>query len=132
MLSAADSDEQGVLAEQLRRLYNIEDPAKSIFRGCTTKPPLSLKAVQSDPQYWDQWVDDLIQSKPDLTQHELYWLTYKEVLHRGAEMYMPIFEASNYRFCWISGQLDPCEAGETEAMIRGAEELSSLSPNVMI
>jgi len=132
MLSAADSSKRGILAEQLSRLYNTEDPAKSIFRGCTTNPPLSLKAVQSDPQCWDPWVDDLIQSNPDLTQHELYWLTYKEVVRRGAEMYMPIFEASSYRFGWISGQLDPREASETGAMIRGAEELSSLSPNVMV
>jgi transaldolase len=132
MVDAAEPSRKAVLEEQLRRLYNAEDPAKSVFRGCTTNPPLSLKAVQSDPELWNEWIDDLIQSNPDLDQTELSWLTYEEVVKRGAEMYMPIYEASSGRFGWISGQLDPRLFTETERMVREAEELSALSPNVMI
>jgi len=121
-----------VLEEQLKRLYVAEDPARSVFRGCTTNPPLSLKAVNSDPEFWDQWVDDRIRSDPDLDQKELFWLTYKEVVKRGAEMYLPIFEATNGRFGWISGQLDPRLFTEKEVMIQQAEELHALQPNVMI
>ena len=47
-------------------------------------------------------------------------------------MYMPIFEASKGRFGWISGQLDPRLLTETSQMVHDAEELSALSPNVMI
>jgi transaldolase len=121
-----------VLEEQLARLYNIEEPAKSIFRGCTTNPLLSWQVVKSDPVFWSEWVDDLIQDHPDLSVKELVWLTYKEVVQRGARMYMPIFEATKGRFGWISGQLDPRLFTETERMVRDAEELSALSPNVMI
>jgi len=132
MVDAAEPSQKAALEEQLRRLYNAEAPAKSIFRGCTTNPPLSLKAVQSDPELWNEWIDDLILSNPDLDQTELSWLTYEEVVKRGAEMYMPIYEASSGRFGWISGQLDPRLFTETERMVREAEELSALSPNVMI
>lgn len=107
MLDAANPDRRLILKEQFERLYNAEDPATSVFRGCTTNPPLSLKAVQSAPEFWDRWVDDLIRSHPEWDQRQVFWRTYKEVVKRGAEMYLPIFEASPARFGWISGQLDP-------------------------
>ena len=50
----------------------------------------------------------------------------------GAEMFLPIFEASGGRYGWISGQLDPRLFTETDQMVHDAEVLHSLSPNVMI
>jgi transaldolase len=132
MLDEVEPARRPILEEQLARLYNVEEPAKSVFRGCTTNPLLSWQVIKSDPAFWGEWVDDLIQSHPDLGVPELVWLTYKEVVQRGAKMYMPIFEATRGRFGWISGQLDPRLFTETERMVHDAEELSALSPNVMI
>ncbi len=132
MLDAASPERRPVLEEQLRRLFVVEDPARSVFRGCTTNPPLSLKAVQADPEFWSRWVDDFIRAHPDLDQKAVFWATYKEVVKRGAEMFLPMFEASNGRYGWISGQLDPRLFTEKEIMIQQAEELSALQPNVMI
>ena len=132
MLNAAEPSRKPILEEQLARLYNVDAPAKSIFRGCTTNPPLSWQAVQSDPNFWSGWVDDLIRDNPDLGLKELVWLMYKEVVKRGAEMYMPIFEASKGRFGWISGQLDPRLFTESGQMIHDAGELSALSPNTTV
>ena len=133
MLNAAEEPfRKSLLKEQLARLYNDETPSMSVFRGCTTNPPLSWQAIQSDPVFWGGWLDDLLRDNHDLSLKELVWLTYKEVVKRGAKLYMPIFEASRGRFGWISGQLDPRLFSETERMVRDAEELSALSPNVMI
>lgn len=132
MLDDAAPRQRPVLEEQLGRLYDAQNPAQSLFRGCTTNPPLSLKAVQSDPDHWNEWTDDLIQSHSDLDQRELAWLLYKEVVKRGAQMYLPIYEASEGRFGWISGQLDPRLFTEVEQMVQDTDELRSLSPNVMI
>ena len=132
MIDEVEPAHKPVREEQLARLYNVEEPAKSIFRGCTTNPLLSWQVIKSDPVFWAEWVDDLIQDHADLDVKELVWLTYKEVVQRGARMYMPIFEATNGRFGWLSGQLDPRLFTETERMIHDAEELSALSPNVMI
>ena len=132
MVDAAAPDRRPVLEEQLHRLYNTQDPAASLVRGCTTNPPLSLTAVKSDPQFWNAWIDDLIQSNPDLDGKELAWLTYKEVVRRGAQMMLPIWQASHGRYGWISGQIDPRLFVETDIMIAQAVELSSLCPNVMI
>jgi transaldolase len=132
MLNSAEPSRRMVLEEQLSILYNAEAPAKSIFRGCTTNPSLSWQAVKSDPEFWNQWLDETIRTNSGSSVKELVWLTYKEVVKRGAEMYMPIFEATHGRFGWISGQLDPRLFTETDQMVRDAEELSALSPNVMI
>lgn len=132
MIDSVAPERRPERAEQLKRLYNTQDPAASLVRGCTTNPPLSLAAVKSDPQFWNGWIDDLIRSNPDLDQKELTWLTYKEVVRRGAEMMLPIWKASDGRYGWISGQLDPRLFTETDIMIAQAEELKSLCPNVMI
>jgi transaldolase len=132
MLHNVDPPRRSLLEQQLSRLYNVDAPAKSVFRGCTTNPPLSWQAIQSDPEFWNNQVGEIIRSHPGLDVKELVWLTYKEVVKRGAEMYMPIFEATRGRFGWISGQLDPRLFTETRQMVRDAEELSALSPNVMI
>ena len=132
MLNSAEPPRRPLLEEQLSRLYNLDAPAKSVFRGCTTNPPLSWQAIHSDPSFWNDQVGEFIRSHPGLDVKELVWLTYKEVVKRGAEMYMPIFEATRGRFGWISGQLDPRLFTETRQMVHDAEELSALSPNVMI
>ena len=132
MVGAAAPARKAELKEQLNRLYNAEAPAQSILRGCTTNPPLSWAAVQSDPKYWADWVAKLSQSNPGLDNKKLAWLTYKEIVKRGAEMFMPIWEASNGRFGWISGQLDPRLFTEVDQMVHDADELHSISPNVMI
>jgi transaldolase len=132
MLSTAEPSRKPILEEQLARLYNTEAPAKSVFRGCTTNPPLSWQAIKSDPDFWGEWIDGLIRASPEIGLKELTWSAYKEVVKRGAEMYLPIFEASRGRFGWISGQLDPRLFTETDRMVQDAEELSALSPNVMI
>jgi transaldolase len=132
MVDSAEPSKKAVWQEQLNRLYNAENPAQSIFRGCTTNPPLSWTAVQSDPKFWGEWIAKLSQANPGLDNHKLAWLTYKEVVKRGAEMMMPIYEASHGRYGWISGQLDPRLFTEVDQMVTDADELRAISPNIMI
>ncbi len=132
MVDAAPLGKKAVLEEQLNRIYVVDDPSKSLVRGCTTNPPLSLTAVKSDPTYWNEWIDSMIAANPGLTQYEYFWITYKEVIRRGAEMMMPIWEASEGRYGYISGQLDPRLLTDSEAMIKTAQEIRAIAPNLMI
>jgi transaldolase len=132
MIDKAPANKKALLDEQLNRIYVLNDPAKSLVRGCTTNPPLSLGAVKNDPKFWDQWIDNLISSTPGLSKGEYSWLTYKEVLRRGAEMMLPIWEASEGKYGYVSGQLDPRLITETEKMIQDAKEISAIAPNMMI
>ena len=132
LLDSAPPAERQDLEEQLIRLFDLDDPASSLVRGCTTNPPLAYDAVKSDPDFWNEWIGDTIQDNPDLDAKEIAWLTYEETIRRGAQIMLPIWKASNGRFGYISGQLDPRLFTEIDVMVAAAEELHSLSPNVMI
>lgn len=132
MVEAAPAVRKVELREQLSRLYNPAEPAGSIIRGCTTNPPLSLTAVQSDPSFWNEWIDQMIRANPKSSRQEYSWLTYCEVLRRGAERMMPIWESSNGRYGYISGQLDPRLSTDVDRMIETAKDIRSLAPNVMV
>lgn len=132
MVESAPEEEKANLDEQLNRIYVLNDPAKSLVRGCTTNPPLSLTAVKNDPELWNEWIDETILSNPGLNQSDYFWLTYKEVIRRGAEMMMPIWEASNGRFGYISGQLDPRLLTDIDKMVETAQEIRAIAPNLMI
>ncbi|MCL6546112.1 MAG: hypothetical protein K6T61_12855 [Bryobacteraceae bacterium] len=132
MVAAAPEGHRAELEEQLRRLFVASDPPRSVFRGCTTNPPLSLAAVKNDPAYWNRRIDDLIASNPGITPKELFWATYKAVIRKGAQMMQPIWEASGGRYGYVSGQLDPRFFDQKEEMIRQAEEIASLAPNIMV
>ncbi len=132
MLASAPPEEREILEEQLRRIYVAEDPSRSLIRGCTTNPVLALSAIKSDLPLWDEWVDELIRSDPGRGEREYAWLAYKEVLRRGAEMMRPIWDASNGRYGYISGQLDARLLTDREKMVSMAHELRAVAPNVMV
>ena len=127
---ASDKEE---MRSWLDRLYNKDNaPEDNLFRGVTTNPPLSYNAIKDDPEYWSNWIDERIQKDRCTDSEVVFWDTYKEIVKRGAETYMPLFEASNYKYGMISGQVDPRIRHDVDTMVAQGEELHALSPNVMI
>ena len=130
MQKAANKEEMKVW---LDRLYSKDNPPeKNIFRGVTTNPPLSYNAIKDDPDYWTKWVDNLISKERCTDAEGVFWQTYREIVKRGAELYLPIFKASRFKHGYISGQVDPRFRQDVEKMVAQGVELHSLSPNVMI
>ena len=132
LLESAAPARRPELEAQLQRFFDLEDPTAGLVRGCTTNPPLAYEAVKSDPDFWNEWIADAIHDNPDLEATEIAWLVYEETIRRGAAIMLPIWQASNGRFGYISGQLDPRLFTEIDVMVAAAERLHSLSPNVMI
>jgi transaldolase len=132
MLQKADPNDHDTLTAQFNRMYDKNNPMDQLFRGVTTNPPLSLQAIQDNPAYWEKVAKDILAENPDLDKEGLFWQLYKTVVKRGSEMYLPLFEASNYREGYISGQVDPRSVFDKDAMIRQAEEIAAINPNVMI
>lgn len=127
---ASDKDE---MAAWLDRLYHKDNkPQENIFRGVTTNPPLSYNAIKDDPNYWASWIDDQIKRDRGAPAEVAFWDTYKEIVKRGAQVYMPIFEASGYKHGFISGQVDPRIRHDVDKMVAQGVELHSVSPNIMI
>jgi transaldolase len=132
VLKKTPSIRAGELREQLLRLYDPEHPERALFRGVTTNPPLSLQVIKSRESFVAQLVDELIEKNPCVDKETLFWMTYKEIVRQGAAMYLGVFERSQYRYGYLSGQVDPRVLKDKEKMIAQALELASLSPNVMI
>ncbi len=116
----------------LERYYISERPMEQLFRGVTTNPPLSGAVIKDDPGFWREWVIEQKRKKPDADVHDIWWIMYKEIVKRGAEKYLGVFRQSGYKYGYLSGQVDPRDYENEEAMKRQALELSALSSNIMI
>jgi len=132
LLEKADPADREKLQHQFNRMYDTDNPLSQLFRGVTTNPALSLQAIQDDPPHWEKVAKDILAENPGLDREGLFWELYKTVVKRGSDMYLPLFEASNYREGFLSGQVDPRSVFDKAAMIRQAEEIAAINPNVMI
>ncbi|MEJ2057782.1 MAG: transaldolase family protein [Desulfofustis sp.] len=132
MLATADPADREILKAQFSRMYNPDDPDSQLFRGVTTNPPLSLQAIEDDVPRWEKVAAGHIKDNPGIGVEELFWMNYKEIVRLGAEMYLPLFERSRYSEGFLSGQVDPRDAFDGEAMLRQAKDIAAVSPNVMV
>jgi len=132
LLEKADPGDRDLLQQQFDRMYNRENPQSQLFRGVTTNPPLSLQAIQDDPPFWQKAAKNILAQNPGLDKEGLFWELYKTVVKVGSDMYLPLFEASGYKEGYLSGQVDPRSAFDRDAMIKQADEIAAVNPNVMV
>jgi transaldolase len=132
LIDKADPADHDLLKAQFSRMYDRDNPSGQLFRGVTTNPPLSLQAIQDDPAYWEKVAKGIMSDNPGMDKEDLFWELYKTVVKRGSDMYLPLFEASGYKEGYLSGQVDPRSVFDKDAMIRQAEEIAAINPNVMI
>jgi len=132
MIDKAAVEDQDTLKRQFSRMYDEDLPEKQLFRGVTTNPPLSLQAIQDDPPYWRRVAREIIAENPDIDTETLFWMLYKQVVKRGSDMYLPLFEKTGYREGFLSGQVDPRSVFDKDAMLKQALDLTEINPNVMI
>ena len=132
LLDKAAPENKAVLERQFSRMFDENAPESQLFRGVTTNPPLSLQAIQDDPPYWEAAAKQIIADNPGIDTETLFWTIYKQVVKRGSDMYLPLFEKTAYKEGYLSGQVDPRSVFDKDAMLRQALELAKLNPNVMI
>ena len=132
MIDKATVEDLDTLKRQFNRMYDEGLPEKQLFRGVTTNPPLSLQAIQDDPAYWETVVREIIAENSGIDTETLFWSLYKKVVKRGSDMYLPLFERTDYREGFLSGQVDPRSVFDKDAMLNQALDLVKINPNVMI
>jgi len=132
VVKGAPMEKREVWRAQLNRLFDPDHPGETLFRGVTTNPPLSLDAIKDNPDFWADLVRALMRENPDKGVEEIFWMTYKEVVKRGAELFLPLWEKSEHRYGYLSGQVDPRDVYDADRMFAQALELADLSPNVMV
>ncbi len=132
MLDKATPENREIIQSQFNRMYDENAPETQLFRGVTTNPPLSLQAIQDNPPHWEGVAKTIIAENPGIDTETLFWTIYKQVVKRGSDMYLPLFEKTDYKEGYLSGQTDPRSAFDKEAMLKQAMELAVINPNVMI
>lgn len=132
MIANAPAGKKALWEEQLKLLFDPQAPEKTLFRGVTTNPPLCLNALKDDPEFWADYVQDLIQKNPDSCTKKIYWMTYKKIVELGAKTYLPVWEASNHAYGYLSGQVDPRDSFDYKQMLKQALDLADIAPNVMV
>jgi transaldolase len=132
LLAKAQEGDRETLKRQFSRMYDGKNPDSWLFRGVTTNPSLSLQAIKDDEPYWKNVVQGMIKSNPGIDKESLFWTLYKEIVRRGSEMFLPLFHKSGCKEGFLSGQVDPRNCYDGDAMLKQADDLASINPNVMI
>lgn len=103
-----------------------------LFSGCTTNPPLSWNVLKTRTEEWDKIILEKRKAYKGRSKYGLFLMVYSEVVKRGADKFLPLFEASDGKLGHISGQVEPGLIRNESGMKEMAEELADLNPNVMI
>ena len=132
LLDKAEPGDRETLRRQFVRMYDRAHPHDQLFRGVTTNPILSMAAIDDDEPSWRIAAREIVKGNEIVDKEALFWLLYKEVVRRGSEMFLPLFEASGYKEGYISAQVDPRKSYDGQVMLEQAIELRAINPNVMI
>ena len=73
LVSQFPPEKQPLVTAQLEKFYNPEDPARTLFGGVTTNPPLSLAAMQDNPQRWAGWISDYVRNNQKASVEDVFW-----------------------------------------------------------
>ena len=69
---------------------------------------------------------------PTATEHDIAWKVVDEMSIKGAALLKPIFDAHNGKNGRLSVQTDPRYYRDADAIVRQAEHLSQLAPNIIV
>lgn len=102
-------------------------------RGVTSNPTIFHKAITSTDEYDDQ-VRNLIQADHEIDKFGLYyWLTLQDI-QMAADILRPVYDSTNAADGYVSIEVPPDLAYDTEATINAAQDLwdEINRPNLMI
>ena len=132
MLDKTAPENREIMQAQFDRMFDESSPETQLFRGVTTNPALSLQAINDDPAFWENVAKKIIAENPGIDKEALFWSLYREVVKRGSDTYLPLFEKSGFKEGYLSGQTDPRSVFDKDAMLEQALDIASINPNVMI
>lgn len=124
--------EKGFYRQELDGLFGDAPVGGWLFKGCTTNPPLSWAVLKTRKDEWAKIITEKRKAYKGKSKYGLFTQVYFEVVKRGAENLLPLFEASGGNIGHISGQVDMQQMRNETAMKEMGEQLASLSPNVMV
>jgi transaldolase len=108
--------------------YSLEHGAV----GATCNPVIVVEVLKREQGYWREHIQQLVQSMPAATEHEIAWKVVEEMSIRGAELLKPVFDAQGGKNGRLSVQTDPRYYRDPDAIVRQAVHFASLAPNIIV
>jgi transaldolase len=96
--------------------------------GATVNPLLVNKSLRADPAFWAPYVRDVSGLSGDEYVEELV----RRVTLRVAEVFRPVYEATEGRQGYVCAQVNPSLAARTAEMIAMAKRFGAWAPNVAV
>jgi len=109
-------EEKAWFKKELETLYWDAPASEWIFKGCTTNPPLSWAVLKTRKDEWVNVIKEKRKAYKGRSKYGLFLEVYFEVVKRGAEKLLPIFEASGGKHGHVSGQVDMQQMRNEAAM----------------
>lgn len=131
-IAKAEHEKKEQLRDRLKVLFDIDNPSDTLFDGVTTNPRLTRKVLDLIPGKVNPIVDSIIENNPALPDYELAWEVYKAITDRGARLFLPSYQKSNYKRGYVSAQVDPRLVTDVREMLGQGLELKKISPNIMV
>ncbi|MEO6386781.1 MAG: transaldolase family protein [Croceibacterium sp.] len=134
-LAKAPAGEEANWEAQLTRFYDAETIAEDGtmgFRGVTTNPPLSLQAIKLAPEMWAKEIKAIAAADPSLDVEGVYWAMYLDLVKKGAEAILPVYQKSGGKYGFLSGQVDPRFVRDGDKMLAQGRQIYAQAPNVMV
>jgi transaldolase len=126
---------QSAWLDNLQRSYVTSGYLKELIaqgvRGLTSNPTIFQKAIQSSSDYDEQFFAELGNGH---SPSEVYWKLVTQDIVGAAEIFRDVYEQSHAVDGYVSVEVDPRLARDTQGTINAARELraSINRPNVMI
>jgi transaldolase len=134
-LAKAPAGQEADWNAQLTRFYDdatIQRDGTMGFRGVTTNPPLSLQAIKLAPELWANEINSIAAKNPGLDYEGVYWAMYLDLVRKGADAILPVFEKSGGRYGFLSGQVDPRFVRDGDKMLAQGLTIAAQGKNVMV
>ena len=114
---------------------SIEELHYSIPRGATgatSNPAIVLQVLNKEMHGWRERIEQIIADNPTWTETQVSGQVYKEIACKGAELLMPVFEATEHHSGHLSIQTDPALFRNRDALLEQADAFTKLAPNMMV
>ncbi len=97
--------------------------------GVTTNPLLTARTLRGRPELW---ADAFTAVSKDLPSERRAEELMSHVVKRAAQRLVPQHVATNGRFGYVCGQVNPAKAGDREAMTAMARRYHAWAPNIAV
>lgn len=123
-----DNITRSMLGDELQALIDQDD-----LRGITSNPSIFQKAITSSNTY-DSAIQSIIQNNPKISAKALFFELAIEDIQAAADQLLGQYQKSNGTDGFVSLEVSPDLADDTEGTIKEARELHQrlARPNVMI